>query len=48
MYQPILLYTYVYKSAEIGDIGNDAGNFHSRFQIIHGAYAIRKTEFFNG
>ena len=47
MYQSILLYTYIHKSAKIGDIGNNTGNFHSGFQIIHGAYAISKTKFFN-
>ena len=34
MYQPILMYSDIHKSAEVGDIGDNSGEFHSRFQLV--------------
>lgn len=43
MHQTVLMHTDVYKSSEIGDVGNDAGQFHSFDEVVCGLHSLCQT-----
>src|SRR5574344_803612 len=45
MHQSVLMYAYVHKRTEIGDVCDDAGQFHFRLQRIYGLYILVKFKF---
>ena len=45
MDQTILMDADIHESSEVGDIGDDAGQYHSLFEIINGSDVLVEFEF---